>query len=141
MKLTVSPGRFSAAKWACLLSAVGFAYALATSVPGASWASGPDASPRALGTDATRPPVQFVTGANLGAVVVGSQFARQILVQFGFKPHKFTFGDILPVSQEMSLSAQGKLIGKIDNPGVEFFDVVVTDSPAGQVLPPISQTF
>src|SRR4051794_36512238 len=89
MNQSLAPRRIAAAKWALLLAAIGFSYALMTSGTPAAATAG---AARALTTDCTRLPTEFVTGSDLGAVVLGSQFTRQILVRFGFRPHTFTLG-------------------------------------------------
>src|ERR1051326_338335 len=53
-------------------------------------------SSRSLITNCTRPPVEFATLPDLGNVVVGEQFTRQITVRFGYRPHTFSFGAKAP---------------------------------------------
>lgn len=145
MRHTLAFGRSGCLKLGLLMAAIGFTYGLISSrSPNAEASLGDaDASTRVLGTDATRRPATFVTGPDLGAVVANSQFVRQILVQFGFRPHSFTFGNFPPLSEGVSITKDGRISGADgdDNVGQEIFDVVVSDSPAGRPLPPTTAFF
>lgn len=130
-----------AAKWALLTASIGFTYALLTSInPSVSATSG-DVASRALATNCTRLPTEFVTDPNLGAVIAGTNFTRQILVRFGFRPHTFHFGQFSSGSGQLTTSAEGKLVGKIPDAGVSQFQVNVTDASVGIPRPPISRLF
>src|SRR5579862_1835199 len=132
--------RYGAAKWALVLASIGFSYALVTSAPSVSASAG--AEVRALGTNCTRLPTEFVTLSDLGAVVVGSQFTRQILVRFGFKPHTFALGGVTNIpNTDINMSDAGKVKGALTNSGINFFEVFVHDSTVGVPLTPISQLF
>ncbi len=141
MKHTFAARRFGAAKWALLLSSIGFTFALFTSTsPGAS-ATATGVLPRVLATNCTRLPTEFVTAPDLGAVVAGSQFTRQILVLFGFRPHTFKFGQFGAFGGAITISDAGKLQGKFTDPGLNIFEVVVSDGAAGIPPQPISRLF
>ena len=141
MKHTFPARRFGAAKWALLLSSVGFTFALFTSTsPGAS-ANATGALPRVLATNCTRIPTEFVTAPDLGAVVVGSQFTRQILVRFGFRPHTFKFGQFGAFGGAITISEAGKIQGAFTDVGLNLFEVVVKDGASGIPQPPISRIF
>ena len=94
-----------------------------------------------MATNCTRLPTEFVTNSDLGAVVVGSQFTRQILTRFGFRPHSFNFGQIANFSGKLQITGQGKLTGAFDAAGLNFFQVNVTDTAVGVPPPPISRLF
>ena len=145
MTQTSASGRLGAVKLSLLIAVAGFCYALVSQqLPRAGASvdgSAAGAEPRVLGTFNTRNAVQFLTTSDLGAVVVGTQFARQILVLYGFRPHVYTFGNTQPNSTKLTLSHAGKLSGMETTTGADIFDVVVTDTPAGKPLPPIIRTF
>lgn len=145
MTQSSASGRLGAVKLSLLMAVAGFCYALASQqLPRAGASvdgSAAGAEPRVLGTFNTRNAVQFLTTSDLGAVVVGTQFARQILVLYGFRPHVYTFGNTQPNSTKLTLSRAGKLSGMETTTGADIFDVVVTDTPAGKPLPPIIRTF
>jgi hypothetical protein len=109
--------------WRALLcglvfASLGFSFALATSPA--------DVGARGISTNASRLPTTFFTPSDLGAVVVGSTFTRQIQVQYGFKPHVFTFG-AQPPQSSLTISESGTISGKKADVGTEFFNVNVTD--------------
>jgi len=108
---------------ACL----GFTYSLATSTASDATA-GRGLDGRAITTNAVRRPTTFITNSDLGVVVVGTQFTRQILVQFGFKPHVFLFGTTKPTST-IEISESGTLSGKKTGTDTETFEVRVAESP------------
>ena len=122
-----------------LCACLGFSYALATSVgqPG-----GPAHSRDVvLGSNCNRPPVQFVSASNLGLVVMGSEFMRQIQVKLGFTPHHFFFGTQSP-SGGITLSDSGLLSGASAAAGVQQFEIRVRDD-TNNAIPnvPVAQTF
>ncbi|MEI6231997.1 MAG: putative Ig domain-containing protein [Planctomycetota bacterium] len=141
MKSTSAPRRFSAAKWALLTAAIGFTYALMTSVSPSASANATTMASRALTTNGTRLPTEFVTGPNLGAAVVGSGFTRQILVRFGFRPHKFTFSQFVVGNGSLSSTGDGKVQGNVLAAGVGAFQANVFDSQVGTPPPPVSRVF
>ncbi|HYG74518.1 MAG TPA: Ig domain-containing protein [Planctomycetota bacterium] len=106
---------------ACL----GFTYALATSTDGAV---GRGLSGRQISTNCQRPPARFVTEADLGDVVVGTHFTRQILVRFGFKPHLFVVGTVKPRST-FTIDESGALSGTKTDTEEESFEVRLSNSP------------
>ncbi len=122
-----------------LLGCLGFSFALATSNDGVG-ARGLSAEGRDIGTVFSRRATEFVTNTNLGVVVAGSQFTRQILVRFGFKPHLFSFGSQKP-SSTITISTSGTLSGVKKDPGVEDFLVLCSDDIGGDILPTISKAF
>lgn len=112
---------------------LGFSYALATT--GSRGTDGRDLGSRAISTNATRPDTIFVTEADLGFIVVGSLFTRQVNVVFGFKPHLFKFTGTPPAG--VTISDSGTLQGKVATPGQFSFDVRVFDR---EILPQSKQT-
>jgi len=102
---------------------IGFSYALATA--GARGTDGAELGNRAITTNATRPDTLFVTEADLGFIVVGSLFTRQVNVVFGFKPHLFQFTGTPP--DGITISDSGTIQGKAKAPASIGFDVRVFD--------------
>jgi len=121
-----------------LFACLGFTLALATS--GDASGRGTGLGNRAISTTCVRQPTLFVTDSDLGVVVVGSHFTRQILVQFGFKPHVFLFGGQKPTST-FKMSDNGEISGTKTDPGAESFEVRVFDDVYRGVVPPVSKTF
>ena len=120
-----------------LFACICFSFALATSE--SRGIGGPEV--RGISTNFTRPPTTFVTDEELGWVVFGSQFTRQIIVRFGFKPHHFSFGT-MPPPDGMYISDSGTIsgvpTGRADGVvglGVADFDVRVQDDTPTDVLP------
>jgi len=112
---------------------IGFSYALATT--SSRGTDGKDLGNRAISTNATRPDTIFVTEADLGFVVVGSLFTRQVNVVFGFKPHLFQFTGTPPAG--ITISDSGTIQGKAEDAGTYGFDVRVFDR---EVRPSSKQT-
>lgn len=102
---------------------LGFSYALATA--GARGTDGAELGNRAISTNATRPDTIFVTEADLGFIVVGSLFTRQVNVVFGFKPHLFQFTGTPP--EGITISDSGTIQGKTKTAATVGFDVRVFD--------------
>lgn len=125
-----------AAGLGALFACLGLSFALATSE---SRGLGGLAM-RGISTTCTRPPAVFVTDADLGIVVIGTQFTRQLIVRFGFKPHRFFFGTQKP-NGGISLSESGTLSGTKDALGQESFDVRVEDQIYGESVVAVTKTF
>jgi hypothetical protein len=115
-----------------------FTVALATS--GDASGRGTGLGNRAINTNYMRPPVTIVTDSDLGVVVVGSHFTRQIIAQFGFKPHSFLFGGLTPTSS-FTISASGEISGSKTETGVETFEVRVFDPALKLTATPTTKTF
>ncbi|MGD0093788.1 MAG: Ig domain-containing protein [Planctomycetota bacterium] len=91
-----------------------------------------------LGVIATEPSLGVV--GDMGVVVAGTQFTREIIARYGFKPHRFFFG-----SQPLAgatLSEGGLLSGALGQTtatstsaatGPQTFDVQVQDQVAGEL--------
>ncbi len=141
MNQTQTPRRFGTAKWALALASIGFAYALATSSSPNVSAQATGVAPRVLTTNCTRLPTEFVTGSDLGAVVIGSSFTRQILVRFGFRPHTFRLGGFTTAAGKLAVSAEGKVTGELTGEGQNQFQVTVADSDVGVPSPSVSRVF
>ena len=123
-----------------LFAAIGFSYALATS---ASRGTGETGTSRAtvLGSNCVRPPASFVTSSDLGNVIIGTQFTRQLEVIFGFKPHRFLFGATSP-SDGIELTQDGVLKGTKKDATTESFDISVQDNSTNLVPSPVvTKTF
>src|SRR5438105_1617206 len=131
MKYPSAASRYGTVKLALILASIGFALALATSTHPRASATAQAVGPRVLATNCTRLPTEFVTDSDLGAVVVGSQFTRQILTQFGFRPHTYSFGQFANFAGKLEISPAGKVTGEFDQSGLNFFQVNVTDSSVG----------
>jgi hypothetical protein len=121
-----------------LFACLGFSYSMATTTDGS--AAGRGVGSRAIGSSCTRPQTVFVTDTDLGVVVVGTQFTRQILVRFGFKPHKFYVGAVIP-SSDIEISESGTVSGTKKDTTVESFEVKVTDVIDGKESLPVSKIF
>ncbi len=141
MKYTFATRRMGAAKWALLMASIGFTYGLITSVSPSASANTTDVSSRALATNCTRLPTEFVTASDLGAVVLGTNFTRQILVRFGFRPHTFTFGQFSTTGGVLTSTASGKVQGNVASAGGNTFMVNVADPSVGVPQPPITGQF
>jgi hypothetical protein len=139
MKKLQAVGGWRALVCGVVLAALGFSFALATSGDAAS--RGTELGSRAVGTGATRLPTEFYTASDLGVVVVGSQFARQILVRFGFKPHLFKFGAFKPQSGGITISNSGTLQGVKDSTLAETFTVTVVDDIGVEDQPVTTKAF
>ena len=106
-------------------AALGFTYALATSGSGTTLSYG--AGSRTIGTTCPRPATQFVTAADLGTVVIGTNFRRQIVVRFGIAPHTFAYADA-KTSPPFALTNKGLLQGNPASPAMSYnFGIDVTD--------------
>jgi hypothetical protein len=104
---------------------LGFTYALATSGSGTTLSYG--AGSRTIGTTCPRPATQFVTASDLGAVVIGTNFRRQIVVRFGIAPHTFSYADV-KASPPFALTNRGLLQGIPTTPAMVYnFAIDVTD--------------
>src|SRR5262249_23107696 len=124
MKMShVNPG-LRALGLGVVFASLGFTLALATS--GDASGRGTGLGSRAIATNCVRQPATFVTDSDLGVVVVGSHFTRQILVQFGFKPHVFLFGGQKPTST-FKITANGEISGEKADVAPEQFEVRVFD--------------
>jgi hypothetical protein len=136
-------GKFLCRGWlrsltcALVCGCVGFCYAVSTSANGKTGQT----SSRAIGTDCTRAETTFFTASDLGVVVIGSLFSRQILVQFGFKPHTFSISDANPSTSGFSISSGGTLTGIKEAAGIETFTVQVVDGIDVEVPPRHTRTF
>lgn len=122
-----------------VFGAMGFVFAVSTSVSGSRGLDG-DFNTRAIGSQCQRRSTTFVTASDLGVVVVGTQFTRQIIVQFGFKPHKFSFGRVLPKTG-ITISESGTITGKEATAGIDIFEVIAEDDFGGDIVPFVAQTF
>jgi len=91
-----------------LFAGLGFAYALATSGNNQLTINGTGAS-RAIGTTCPMVPTEFVTDVDLGNVLAGSLFKREILVRFGISPHTLRLGNIRYGG--ISISSAGAMSG------------------------------
>ncbi|HEY3324672.1 MAG TPA: hypothetical protein VGP72_29745 [Planctomycetota bacterium] len=120
-----------------LAGCLGFSLALATSTVDVVKGG---AEVRAITTNVTRTPVSFATGPDLGVVVVGTQFTRQILAQFGFKPHLFSFGSVMPTSA-LTLLTDGLLSGTKTDTDPETFEIRVIDEADLGLVPPTKRLF
>ena len=138
MKMFPANQWFRATGIGLLFACLGFSYAMATATGRSS--DGVGAGSRAIGSSCTRPQTVFVTDSDLGVVVVGSQFTRQILVRFGFKPHIFFIGAVEPTSS-IEISESGTLSGTKKGTTAENFEVRVSDVVDGKETLPVSQIF
>jgi len=114
------------------MACIGFSFALATAGNRNTQSAGTGLSGREVSSNFVRQRVTLVSQADLGVVVAGSQFTRQIIGQLGFKPYKFFFGDPLPASA-LVLSESGTLSGKVGDGAdtavvTDVFEVRVSDS-------------
>jgi len=119
-----------------LFAAVGFSFAVAT--PASREAGSRDSNQ--LTVNCARSQVQFVTTTDLGIFVVGTQFNRQIVVEFGFKPHHFLFGS--QTVRGITISDSGMLTGALTKAEQDVIEVRVKDDSSGTITQPsISQFF
>lgn len=114
------------------LAVLGFSYAVATTKTLAP----PPVRARAL----QRPGLSFITPADLGDVLVGSFFVRQIVVDGGMPPHTFRFGVNAP-TENISINEYGLLSGVISADGDYDFDVQVSDKVGVNQTDLITQSF
>ncbi|MCY3018116.1 MAG: putative Ig domain-containing protein [Planctomycetota bacterium] len=112
-----------------LLACLGFSFALATSDSPAIGG----ASARGISSICSRPLARIITDGDLGVVVMGTQFTRQIIAVLGFKPHHFAFGSNKPTS-DLTLSDSGTLSGVKADLAKEIFDVKVADDINGKLV-------
>jgi len=110
--------------FACL----GFSLALATSESRGLGGATVRVASSGITTSYTRPPVSFVTASDLGAVVAGTQFTRQLIAHFGYKPHHFFYGD--KALDGVTLSDSGLLSGAVAG-GLNTFNAYVADEITG----------
>ena len=89
MKQTFATRRLGAVKLSLLMASIGFAYALITSASPKASATVVGVGGRALGTGCTRLPLEFVTGSDLGAVVVGTTAVGNRELQHPLRPLEY----------------------------------------------------
>ncbi len=140
MQPTLRNGIFQTCAFGLFFASLGFTWALATSP------STPILVTRsAIGTQATRTPTTFVTDSNLGFVVAGSAFYRQIVVQHGFLPHVFSFGPQplggATISNDGTLQSAGVSSSTATSNIETDFNVHVLDNVGGKIVPYTDKTF
>jgi hypothetical protein len=74
-----------------------------------------------------KPGLSFITPLDLGDVLAGSMFFRQIVVDGGLPPHAFAFGAKTPSDSTITISESGMVSGTPAAEGVYDFDVQVSD--------------
>jgi len=137
MRTMQRAGWLRAAGMGVLFACLGFSVALATCE---SRGLPVGLTSRLISGTYQRPPTEFVTDADLGVVVIGTQFTRQIIVRYGFKPHVFLLG-AQKAPAGISLSEGGLVAGKKADLGKESFEVRVIDASYRDNLQPVSKTF
>lgn len=88
-----------------------------------NWANGGAVS---TATDGVAP-VQLTTAPDLGAVQVGTELDKEVVVTGGTEPYLYTVSGTAPAGLTLNGST-GEITGEVTTPGIYYFIVKVTDS-------------